>query len=82
MHYYDKILVAIAGSVLGGLILGVTTALGLNGGLFLGTVVATVFVYDAMFRHPPLPTEDRTTAAMAVLWHAFVLVTAIAALSG
>jgi len=40
------------------MLLGAVTALGIYTGVFLGALVATAFVYDAMFRHPPLPTNS------------------------
>ncbi|MFP8953695.1 hypothetical protein ACLI4Z_12090 [Natrialbaceae archaeon A-arb3/5] len=80
LNYYDKILVGIAGSLLGGILLSVVTALAFQTGLFIGTAVATLFVYDAMFRNPPLPASDPRVAAMAILWHAVLLMLALAAL--
>ena len=82
VDYYDRILVAIAGSVLGGIVLGVTTAMPFRVGLFVGTVVATVFVYDAMFRNPPLPATNPRVATAAIVWHAFLFVTTLIVLTG
>ncbi|ELZ05030.1 hypothetical protein C482_02711 [Natrialba chahannaoensis JCM 10990] len=77
LEYYDKILIGIAGSVLGGVFLSVVTALTFQTGLLLGSVVATLFLYDAMFRHPPLPATDPRVAAMAIVWHAVLIVFAL-----
>jgi len=52
VDYYDRIIVGIAGSVFGGMLLGAVTALGIYTGVFLGALVATAFVYDAMFSAP------------------------------
>jgi len=51
------------------MLLGIVTALGMTTGLFAGTLVATLLVYDAMFRNPPLPATDPRVAASIVVWH-------------
>ncbi|THE64317.1 hypothetical protein D8Y22_13640 [Salinadaptatus halalkaliphilus] len=79
IDYYDKIIVAIAGSLLGGAFLGLLTGLGFQTGLFIGTLIATLFVYHAIFRNPPLPTTDPRVAATAIVWHAFLVVIAATA---
>lgn len=77
--YYDKVIVGIAGSILGGVILGVTTALEITTGLFVGTLVATFLVYDAMFRNPPLPATDPRVVASIIVWHAILFIAALTA---
>jgi hypothetical protein len=80
--YYDKVIAGIAGSILGGMLLGIVTALGMTTGLFAGTLVATLLVYDAMFRNPPLPATDPRVAASIVVWHAVLFAAAFAAYVG
>ncbi|RQH02429.1 hypothetical protein [Natrarchaeobius oligotrophus] len=70
VEHYDKVLAGIAGSLLGGVLLSYVTAVSLTGGLFVGTLVATLFVYDAMFRNPPIPPSDPRVVATAIVWHA------------
>ncbi|MCU4973924.1 hypothetical protein OB955_14400 [Halobacteria archaeon AArc-m2/3/4] len=82
VDYYDTILAAIAGSVLGGVLLASVTTLSLSVGLFLGSLVAIVFVYDAMFRNPPLPPMDPRIAASVVVWHALLFALALATFVG
>ena len=82
LEYYDRIIVGIAGSLIGGVTLGLTTALGLHGGIVLGATVATLFMYDAMIRHPPVNPTDPRVVATAVVWHAILFVFALAAFSG
>lgn len=82
VDYYDKIIVGIAGSILGGVILGVTTALGITTGLFIGTLAATLLVYDAIVRNPPVPATDPRVAAAVIVWHAILIVAALAAYAG
>ena len=79
VNYYDKILVGIAGSLLAGILLGTLTTIAFHTGLFIGTLVATLLVYDAMFRNPPLPTPDPRVAAAAIVWHVFFGTVAVAA---
>jgi len=70
VDYYDAILVAIVGCILGGLALSLVTGIGVQAGVFAGTLVATLFVYDAIFRHPPLPPTEPVLAVPLVVWHA------------
>jgi hypothetical protein len=72
LGYYDKVLAAIAASLGGGALAGTITDLRLRVGLLAGAVIATVFVYHALFQNPPRPTPSRQAKAAAVVWHAFV----------
>ncbi|RQG95481.1 hypothetical protein [Natrarchaeobius chitinivorans] len=78
VEHYDKVLAGIAGSLLGGVLLGLLTSVSFSAGLFAGTLVATLFVYDAMFRNPPLPPSDPRVAASAIVWHAILFGVAVA----
>lgn len=82
IDYYDGILVAIIGCVLGGLAVGLFTGIRFQSGLLAGTLVATLFLYDAIFRHPPLPRTDPTMVAMVVAWHLSVGVLGAAVILG
>ncbi|MEY7847787.1 hypothetical protein AB7C87_01095 [Natrarchaeobius sp. A-rgal3] len=79
LSYYDKILVGIGVSLVGGLLISVFTVVTLNTGVLLGALAASGFVYHAMFENPPLPTSDPRVAATAIVWHAvlFVLVLSV-----
>ncbi|QFU84070.1 hypothetical protein [Natronorubrum aibiense] len=77
LEYYDKLLLAIVGSLAVGLAIGLATSVAPETGLAGGAVFATVFVYDAMFRNPPLPTAG--VKAAAVVWHVFLVGTLVAA---
>ena len=72
LAYYDKILAAIAVSLSGGALAGVVTDLHLRVGLLAGGLVATLFVYHAMFRNPPQPTPSTQAKAAAIVWHVFI----------
>jgi hypothetical protein len=72
LDYYDKILAAIAASLTGGALIGSMTVLRLSVGLLVGAVVATGFVYHALFLNPPRPTPSRRAKAAAIVWHGFV----------
>ncbi|MFC6987767.1 hypothetical protein ACFQJD_01635 [Haloplanus sp. GCM10025708] len=72
LDYYDKILAAIAVSLSGGALAGTITNLRLRVGLLAGALVATTFVYHAMFRNPPRPTPSPQAKAAAIVWHAFI----------
>ncbi|MFW5934967.1 MAG: hypothetical protein ACOCQL_03865 [Halolamina sp.] len=68
--YYDKVLLAIGVSLGGGSVIGLVTDVGFRLGLLAGALLATVFVYDAIFRHPPQPTPRARYAA--IVWHLFL----------
>ncbi len=78
LSYYDKILIAIAVSLGGGVLTGAVTAFSFQVGLIAGTVVATVFVYDAMFRNPPQPAPSTRAKAAVLVWHVFLGVLLVA----
>ncbi|WP_225336322.1 hypothetical protein [Halomicrobium urmianum] len=70
LTYYDRILAAIAASLGGGALAGVVTPVQFRTGLFVGSLVATAFVYAALFRNPPLPETSTRVKAAAAVWHA------------
>jgi hypothetical protein len=74
LDYYDRIVAAIAVSLGGGVVAGTLADLRLHVGLLAGALVASTFVYHAMFRNPPRPTSSRGVRAAAVAWHVFVAV--------
>lgn len=69
MEYYDLILAGISASVLLGVAASAVMGVGLRAGLFAGTLVATLFLYDALVRNPPLPRTDPTMVVPVVAWH-------------
>ena len=69
VDYYDWVLVGISASILLGVAASLVTGLGLRAGLFAGTLVATVFLYDALVRNPPLPRTDPAMVVPVVTWH-------------
>lgn len=69
--YYDTVVGGIAASLIGGLLLGLLAPVAFHAGVLAGALVATVFVVDALFRNPPLPT--RNVAAAGILWLGFLV---------
>lgn len=80
LTYYDRILVAIGASLGGGVLGGLLTDLDLRVGALAGALVATVFVYDALFRNPPQAGHAPRTKVAAVTWHVFLVVLLVTAL--
>lgn len=80
LEYYDKLLLAIAGSLALGAGIGLLTPVALSTGVAGGSILASVFVYDAMFRSPPVPRETVHRAMAAIVWHVFLAVTLVSAL--
>lgn len=74
LSYYDKILVAVAVSLGGGLATGMITPVRTEVGLLFGAVWATVFVYHALFRNPPRPPASVKARAAVIVWHIFLVV--------
>ena len=72
LGYYDKILAAIAASLGGGALAGVITTYSFRVGLLAGALLATPFMYDAMFRNPPRPAPSPQVKAAALVWHVFL----------
>lgn len=71
--YYDKILAAIAASLGAGMLLGVTTEYPFEIGLLGGSLIATVFVYDAIFRNPPRPAPTNRSKVAGVVWFVYLV---------
>ena len=81
VHRYDLILLAIPVVLLAGWLLGALTPVPQELGLVAGVLLATPFVYDAMFGHPPLPESDSGRVAAAIVWHALLAWTILSALT-
>lgn len=79
LEYYDKLLLGIIGGLGAGAAIGLLTTVAFQTGMAIGAVLATPFVYDAMFRNPPLP-QSTTAKAAAVAWHVFLVGAIVAAL--
>ncbi|WP_253736942.1 hypothetical protein [Halohasta salina] len=69
VDYYDWVLAGIVGSVLLGAVVSAVVGVGLQTGLFAGTLVATLFLYDAIVRNPPLPRTDPAMIVPVAVWH-------------
>ena len=67
VSYYDRLLVAIAAAVLAGTASGLHPAVAPHVGLAGGSLVSTVFLYEALFRNPPTRPTRSTTAASVVV---------------
>lgn len=80
MERYDWILLAIFLALTGGGVLGILTPVPVEYGLAAGFVIATPFVYDAMFRHPPIPSDEYSRVTAALVWHVLLVVSIMIAL--
>lgn len=80
MEYYDRLLGGMLASLLVGAAVGLHPAVRFNVGLLGGAVVATVFLWDAIVRRPPIPTSEPGYAAAAVIWHVVIIAFLIAGL--
>lgn len=76
---YDTILLAMAAIVATGLLVGHLTSVPMELARALGVLAATPLVYDALFRHPPVPTDPAPRAVAAIAWLALCGWTALQA---
>ncbi|GAB7090704.1 hypothetical protein JCM18237_09750 [Halorubrum luteum] len=77
--YYDGMLVAIPAAMIAGVVASMYSFIGIQQGLAGGCLVATVILYEMLFRNPPAEPTPSTTAAtvfVAIGW----LLTAIASI--
>lgn len=74
LTYSDRVLLAIGLSLGSGVLAGVTPVLRLHVGVLLGSLVATLFVYHALFWHPPRTPPSRGGTAAAIAWHAVLAI--------
>lgn len=72
MDYYDGIIAGIFGSMLLGAVASALLGFGVQTGLFAGALVATLLLYDAIVRHPPVSPTDPTMLVVVVGWHLVV----------
>lgn len=67
LDYYDRVLLAIAAVMIAGAALSVHPLVEVHQGLAGGSLVATLFLYEILFRNPPTePTTSTTAASVAV----------------
>lgn len=73
LTYYDKLLLAMAVSLVAGGLTGALTSIQFHVGVFVGAALATLFLYDAIYRNPPLPEGAPGWKTIAVVWHLFLV---------
>ena len=81
MDRYDWILLVIPVALVGGWLVGTLTPVPIEHGLAGGFVLSTPFVYDAMFRNPPLPESQIHRGTAAIVWHALLIWSILVAIS-
>ena len=72
-EYYDWILVAIAAALASGFVVGLATAVPMEMAMAGSVLVATPFVYEAIFRNPPIPENDARRTVAAIVWHVLLV---------
>lgn len=78
---YDRILFAIAILLASGWAVGALTAVPMQTARIVGVLAATPFVYDALFRNPPVPTDPVPRAVAAIVWHVLLIWAVVSALA-
>lgn len=63
---YTRVLVAIPAALLAGTLFGLHPSIALHEGLAGGSLLSGVFLYDALFRNPPVSRKAATTATAMV----------------
>ncbi len=59
MGYYDRILDSMLVALVAGTMVGFHPVVQLHYGLESGALVATLFLWDGIFRNPPIPPSTR-----------------------
>ena len=67
LDYYDQMLIAIAAVMIAGATVSIHPLIGIYQGLAGGSLVATLFLYEILFRHPPIEPTTSTTAALVIV---------------
>jgi hypothetical protein len=65
--YYDRLLLAIAAVMLAGAAVSLHPSIAFHQGLAGGSLASTLFLYEALFRHPPTEPTHSTTVATVVV---------------
>ncbi|MBZ6496445.1 hypothetical protein [Natrinema longum] len=73
MDYYDRLLAGMLTSLVVGAAVGFHPAVDFRLGLLGGALLATAFLWEAIVRHPPVPTAEPGYAVAAIVWHGLVL---------
>ncbi|AUX07892.1 hypothetical protein AArcSl_0237 [Halalkaliarchaeum desulfuricum] len=64
VDYYDKLLAAVPAALALGALASLLDPLGFHQGLALGSLAATIILYEAIVRNPPIePTAANVTAS-------------------
>lgn len=66
---YGRVLALIAALLVAGGLVSLHTAVALHQGLVGGALIATVLIYDALFRNPPVSPTDPAVLVAVLLWH-------------
>lgn len=64
-----RLLVAIAMSLVAGGMTSLHDAVALHQGFAAGGLLATAFLYEALFRNPPVSPTDPSVVLSVLLWH-------------
>jgi hypothetical protein len=73
LDYYDQILLAIAAVMVAGAAVGLHPLIAVHQGLAGGSLIATLFLYEILFRNPPTEPTTSTTAASVVVGISWLL---------
>lgn len=67
VSYYDKVLVALTAAIVAGAATSIHPSVALHQGLAGGSLVSTIFLYEAVFRNPPTePSRHATVGGIIV----------------
>ncbi|MEF8783956.1 MAG: hypothetical protein V5A39_05105 [Haloarculaceae archaeon] len=66
VDYYDKLLVAIPAVIVLGVVSTIHPAVAIYQGLVIGSLVATVVLFEMLFRNPPVEPTPADMGAVAI----------------
>lgn len=73
LDYYDKMPIAVGAVIVAGAAVSIHPLLGIHQGLAGGSPVATLFLYEILFRNPPVEPTTSTTAASVIVGISWLL---------
>jgi hypothetical protein len=78
MHYYDKLLIAVPVVIALGAGMSIHPAVTISQGLAFGSLLATVVVFEMLFRNPPIEPTRADVGAVAVWGMGWLLAVVLA----
>lgn len=77
VDYYDKVVIAIVSLIAAGLSASVHPSIALRQGLAGGTLLTAPFLYEVLFRNPPVESSRSSRMASVIVGTSLLLTTVL-----